>query len=72
MPLPEKVLKERDAKRNVGEELLQAVRDIKAGKGKIVAKVETTAVKARLHKLVIAAQLHPHFGLFAQKHRATD
>jgi len=32
MPLDEKELLEGDAKRNIGEELLQAVRDIKAGK----------------------------------------
>ena len=32
MPLDDKTLLERDAKRNIGEELLQAVRDIKAGR----------------------------------------
>ena len=32
MPLDEKELLARDAKRNIGEELLQTVRDIKAGK----------------------------------------
>ncbi|MCP2055203.1 UNVERIFIED_ORG: hypothetical protein J3D59_005063 [Pseudomonas fluorescens] len=30
MPLTEKQLKERDAKRNVGEELLAAIKDVKA------------------------------------------
>ena len=31
MPLNEKELLERDAKRNSGEELLEAIRDVKAG-----------------------------------------
>ena len=31
MPLDEKTLKRRDAGRNIGEELLQAIRDVKAG-----------------------------------------
>jgi putative transcriptional regulator len=41
MSLDEKELFERDAKRNVGEELLQAVRDIKAGR---VGRVSTIDV----------------------------
>ena len=41
MPLDEKELLERDAKRNIGEELLQAVRDIKTGK---VGRVSTLEV----------------------------
>lgn len=41
MPLDEKKLLARDAKRNLGEELLQAVRDIKAGR---VGRVSTVAV----------------------------
>ncbi len=32
MPLAERELLERDAKRNIGEELLAAIRDIKAGR----------------------------------------
>jgi putative transcriptional regulator len=49
MPLTEKELKERDAQRDLGTELLQAVRDMKAGKGKVVAKIEVPpVVKARL------------------------
>jgi putative transcriptional regulator len=39
MPLDEKKLLERDAKRNIGEELLLAVQDIKAGR---VGRVSTT------------------------------
>jgi putative transcriptional regulator len=34
MPLTEKELLKRDAKRDIGAELLRAVRDIKAGKGR--------------------------------------
>jgi putative transcriptional regulator len=41
MPLDEKTLIERDAKRNIGEELLQAVQDIKAGR---VGRVSTMEV----------------------------
>ena len=32
MPLTEKQLSERDAKRNIGEELLAAIRDVKAAR----------------------------------------
>jgi hypothetical protein len=35
MPLSEKELLARDAKRDIGAELLQAVREMKAGKGKV-------------------------------------
>ena len=42
MPLTAKQLKERDAKRDIGAELLQAVRDLKAGKGKITVRVAKT------------------------------
>lgn len=46
--LTEAQLIERDAKRNVGEELLQAVREIKAGKTGRVFNVEVTeAAEAR-------------------------
>ncbi|MDO3379742.1 hypothetical protein [Geoalkalibacter halelectricus] len=41
MTLSDKELLERDAKRNIGEELLEAVRDIKAGK---IGRVRTAAV----------------------------
>ena len=36
MPLPEKQLIERDAKRDIGAELLKAVREMKAGKGNLL------------------------------------
>jgi putative transcriptional regulator len=44
MPLTDKQLKERDAKRDISAELLQAVREMKAGKGKVVAKIEVPPV----------------------------
>lgn len=44
MPLTDKQLKKRDAKRDIGAELLQAVRDMKAGKGKVVAKIDVPPV----------------------------
>jgi putative transcriptional regulator len=46
MPLTDKQLKERDAKRDIGAELLQAVRDLKAGKGKVVANIDVPPVVA--------------------------
>jgi len=42
MPLNEKELLERDAKRNIGEELLQAVRDLKAGRVGRVSTIEVS------------------------------
>ncbi len=42
MPLTEKELRERDAKRNIGEELLAAIVDVKAGRHGGVHHVETT------------------------------
>lgn len=46
MPLDEKKLLERDAKRNIGEELLQAVQDIKAGRVGRVSTVEVSPLAA--------------------------
>lgn len=40
----EKQLAQRDAKRDLGAELLQSVREMKAGKGRLVAKVVAAAV----------------------------
>lgn len=49
MPLDEKVLLKRDAQRNIGEELLQAVRDIKAGKvGRVSSVKASPLAEARL------------------------
>lgn len=44
MPMTEKQLLARDAKRDIGAELLLSVRQMKAGKGKVVARVEVPAV----------------------------
>jgi putative transcriptional regulator len=44
--LSEKALLKRDAKRNIGEELLQAVREMKAGKTGHVHRVAMSAVTA--------------------------
>lgn len=46
MPLNEKELLERDAKRNIGEELLQAVRDLKTGRVGRVSTVEVSPLAA--------------------------
>ena len=46
MPRREKELLERDAKRDVGEELLQAIRDVKAGRHGAQYKVEANDVVA--------------------------
>lgn len=42
--MTDKQLTNRDAKRNLGAELLQSVREMKAGKGKVVARVEVPAL----------------------------
>ncbi|OPA94115.1 transcriptional regulator [Pseudomonas fluorescens] len=48
MPLTEKQLKARDSKRNIGDELLAAVKDVKAGRYGTVNQVEMTqAAEAR-------------------------
>jgi putative transcriptional regulator len=44
MPITEKQLLARDAKRDIGAELLLSVRQMKAGKGKVVARVDVPAV----------------------------
>ncbi|WP_020508017.1 helix-turn-helix domain-containing protein [Lamprocystis purpurea] len=46
MPLTEQEILERDAQRNIGEELLQAVRDIKAGRYGSVYEVEPNEIAA--------------------------
>jgi putative transcriptional regulator len=49
MHLSEQELLERDAKRNIGEELLQAVRDIKAGRiGRVYTVDASPLTSARL------------------------
>lgn len=44
-PMTEKQLLARDAKRDIGAELLLSVRQMKAGKGKVVARVEVPPEK---------------------------
>jgi putative transcriptional regulator len=50
MPKTEKELHERDAKRNIGEELLQAAREMKAGKSGAVHEVEVPDVVEARHR----------------------
>ena len=47
MKLNAKQLRRRDARRDIGTEVLQAVRDIKAGKGKRVTVSIPAAAEAR-------------------------
>jgi putative transcriptional regulator len=49
----ERQRRRRDARRNIGAEVLQAVRDIKAGKGKRVTVSVPAAVEAR-HKVGVS------------------
>ena len=44
MPMTEKQLRERDAKRDLGAELLQSIREMEAGKGRVVAKIEVLPI----------------------------
>lgn len=44
MPMTEKELIKRDAKRDLGAELLKSVREMKAGKGRVVARVAVSPV----------------------------
>lgn len=64
MPMTEQELKARDAKRDLGAELLQAARDLKAGKGKVVAKIEVPpVVKARLKSGLTQSQFASLLGV---------
>ena len=47
MKLSDKELRKRDATRDIGAEILQAVRDIKAGRGKRITVTVPPAVAAR-------------------------
>ncbi len=44
MPMTDKQLRERDAKRDLGAELLQSVREMNARKGQVVAKIDALPV----------------------------
>lgn len=50
MPLTEKQLIERDAKRNIGEELLQSITEVKAGRHGAVHTIELTEAAQARHK----------------------
>jgi len=54
MPLENNKLLERDAKRNIGEELLQAVRDIKAGNIGRVFTMEVSPLATARHKISLS------------------
>ena len=63
MPLSEKELLERDAQRNIGEELLDAIRDVKTGRHGAKYSVEpneivATRVKCGLSQTQFAKALH--------------
>lgn len=50
MPLTEKQLRARDAKRDLGAELLMSVREMKAGHGTIVGKFPISTKKPSVAK----------------------
>ncbi len=56
MPIDEKELLKRDAERNIGDELLQAIRDIKSGKTGRVSTVEVSPVAEARHKVGLSQQ----------------
>ena len=64
MPLTEKQLIKRDAKRDIGAELLKAVREIKAGKGRVVARIAVSPViEARTKSGLSQAQFAQMLGV---------
>lgn len=64
MPMTDEKLASRDAKRNLGAELLQSVREMKAGEGKAVAQVEVPAVtQARMKSGLSQAQFAQLLGV---------
>lgn len=62
MPLSEQELKKRDAKRNIGEELLEAIRDVKAGRYGAVHEI-TPAAQARAKTGLSQAQFAALLGV---------
>jgi putative transcriptional regulator len=60
MPLDEKELHERDAKRNIGEELLQAVRDIKSGKVGGVSTIDVSPLASARLKIGLSQSEFAH------------
>ena len=64
MPMTDKQLVQRDAKRDLGAELLQSVREMKAGQGQVVARVELPAVThARMKSGLSQAQFAKLLGV---------
>lgn len=64
MPMNEKQLATRDAKRNLGAELLKSVREMKAGKGRVVARVAVSPiVEARTRSGLSQAQFAQLLGV---------
>ncbi len=71
MPLSEAELLERDANRNIGEELLQAIQDVKSGNIGATYTVEpnnivTTRMKCGLSQTQFAKALHISFRTLQQ------
>lgn len=60
MPIDEKELLERDAKRNIGDELLQAVRDIKAGRVGKISTVEISPLASARQKIGLSQSEFAH------------
>ena len=64
MPMTDKKLAQRDAKRDLGAELSQSVREMKAGMGQVVARVELPAVThARMKSGLSQAQFAKLLGV---------
>lgn len=71
MPLDESELLKRDANRNIGEELLMAIRDIRLGRSGATYTVEpneivTTRMKCGLSQTQFAKALHISFRTLQQ------
>ena len=56
MPMTEKELLERDAKRDIGAELLQSIREMKAGKRGRVHHIEISSVTEARHKVGLSQE----------------
>jgi putative transcriptional regulator len=64
MRMTEKQLLTRDAKRDIGSELLLSVRQMKAGKGKVIAAIEVPAVtQARMNSGLSQAEFAKLLGV---------
>ena len=62
--MTDKQLRDRDAKRDLGAELLQSIREMKAGKGTVVAKIDVPfAVMARVRSGLLHAEFASLLGV---------